>query len=455
MAILRLLFGLHAPINQKTYVVAGLLLAALKFGIDWLVVYLTTGKAWTLAAYLSPVLFMRSEAIRPAPEWVLWALVMYALPFAWIGLTMSVRRAADAGLTPWAGILFLIPGVNWLVILVLSLMPTRRNGEPFDWDAASKTSPVDLKSAILGISLGVLVVLGMVALSVFVLKNYGWSLFIGTPLVVGVLVGFLTNRENPRSKMSTIATAGISISIAGLATLLFAIEGIICILMAMPPAMIVATAGSLVGRAIAISNISRKANAAMTAVMFSLPILGGAETLDKDSPLYEVASTVEIDAPPSEVWHQVIHFSELPPPPKWVQSTGIAYPIRARLEGEGVGAVRHCEFSTGAFVEPITHWEEGVRLAFDVASQPRPMDEWSPYNHIHPPHLDGYLRSKRGEFRLIELPGGRTRLEGSTWYEVDISPRVYWSVITDSLIHRIHLRVLEHVKSEAEKAHKS
>jgi len=99
--------------------------------------------------------------------------------------------------------------------------------------------------------------------------------------------------------------------------------------------------------------------------------------------------------------------------------------VRAWLGGRGVGAVRHCEFSTGPFVEPITRWEPGKRLSFDVASQPPPMQEWSPFKNVHPPHLDASLRSRRGEFRLIPLPGGRTRLEGSTWYELSIEPRVY------------------------------
>ncbi|MCP4817396.1 MAG: hypothetical protein GY888_33175 [Planctomycetaceae bacterium] len=113
--------------------------------------------------------------------------------------------------------------------------------------------------------------------------------------------------------------------------------------------------------------------------------------------------------------------------------------------------MRRCEFSTGAFVEPITAWEPGRRLAFDVESQPAPMHELSPYRHVHPPHLDGYLRSKRGEFRLVALPGGRTRLEGSTWYELELYPQDYWTLWSDGCIHLIHRRVLDHVKDLAEK----
>ena len=116
-----------------------------------------------------------------------------------------------------------------------------------------------------------------------------------------------------------------------------------------------------------------------------------------------------------------------------------------------MGAVRYCVFSTGAFVEPITIWEPRRRLAFEVIESPAPMHELSPYDDIHPPHLDNYLRSRRGEFRLTPLPGGRTRLEGHTWYELDMAPAIYWQPIADAVIHRIHLRVLEHIKRESER----
>ena len=44
--------------------------------------------------------------------------------------------------------------------------------------------------------------------------------------------------------------------------------------------------------------------------------------------------------------------------------------MKARIEGEGVGAIRYCSFSTGDFVEPITAWEKPHRLAFDVVKNP-------------------------------------------------------------------------------------
>ena len=78
------------------------------------------------------------------------------------------------------------------------------------------------------------------------------------------------------------------------------------------------------------------------------------------------------------------------------------------------------------------------------------MKEWTFYSDIHPPHLEGYLVSRRGQFLLTRLPDGRTQLEGTTWYEHGLWPSEYWRVWSDKIIHAIHLRVLKHVKQLAE-----
>ena len=101
-------------------------------------------------------------------------------------------------------------------------------------------------------------------------------------------------------------------------------------------------------------------------------------------------------------------------------------------------------------MEPITAWEPGRRLSFDVISSPPPLVELSPYKRLAPPHLDGWFNSRRGEFRLVALPDGHTRLEGSTWYEMKLQPAGYWVLFADYIVHRIHLQVLEHVKTQAE-----
>jgi uncharacterized protein YndB with AHSA1/START domain len=204
-----------------------------------------------------------------------------------------------------------------------------------------------------------------------------------------------------------------------------------------------------VGRTIALGVQTTRAHP--TALLLGLPLASSVESVVRDLPVHEVETVREIDAPPEVVWRHVVSFTELPPPTEWFFTAGIAYPKRARMEGSGVGAVRYCEFSTGAFVEPITTWDAPRRLAFDVRAQPKPMTELSPYAFVNAPHLDDALRSRRGEFRLAPLSGGsRTRLEGSTWYTLDMGPSTYWRVWSDALLHAIHGRVLDHIARLAE-----
>jgi len=167
-------------------------------------------------------------------------------------------------------------------------------------------------------------------------------------------------------------------------------------------------------------------------------------------PAHEVVTVVEIAAPPEVVWRHVVTFPVLPPPTELMFRAGVAAPIRARIVGQGVGAVRYCDFTTGSFVEPITAWTANERLAFDITAQAPPMDELSPYPDIHPPHLDGYFRATHGEFRLTPLPGGRTRLEGRTAYVVDMFPQAYWTLPARAIVTAIHARVLHHIQTLAE-----
>jgi hypothetical protein len=52
---------------------------------------------------------------------------------------------------------------------------------------------------------------------------------------------------------------------------------------------------------------------------------------------------------------------------------------------------------------------------------------------------------------LIPLDAGRrTRLKGTTWYRHHLWPAAYWRLWSDQIIHRIHTRVLEHVKALSE-----
>jgi hypothetical protein len=162
-----------------------------------------------------------------------------------------------------------------------------------------------------------------------------------------------------------------------------------------------------------------------------------------------VATSIDIPAPPQQVWQTVLQPTRLTAPSQLLFRAGVAYPLASRIEGAGPSAIRYCDFSTGKLVEPVLIWDEGRRLRFTVRSNPLPMQEWTPYARLHPPHMDGFLVSRQGEFRLEALPDGRTRLIATTWYQDHLYPASYWRLWSDYIIHQVHKMVLENVRERA------
>ena len=436
------------PLSPAPYLALGLALMGLKYAGDAALVYAATGLIWTPLDYVAAMLFATSTKLATAPTWLLWAMVVWVLPFIFAGVRLTMRRAIDAGWTPWVALAFFVPFLNYGLMLTLCLVP-RAAGVPDVRSDAATTRPVGAMPALLvAVAAGAAVGLLMISVSVFTFKSYGAALFLGTPYAVAALSAYLRVRLDPdASRQAATGASFLALGAVAVIAVLVALEGAICVAMAVPLAVPLGFFGASTGLWIAQSRESRIRPIGLG--LLALPLAALLEPAPGAQPLArEVLTVIEIAASPEAVWPHVVAFRPLPEPTDWLSRAGIAYPRSARIVGTGVGAVRYCEFSTGAFVEPITMWEPGRRLAFDVTASPPPLRELSPYANLKAPHLDGFLRSRRGEFRLIALPGGRTRLEGRTWYELDMAPEGYWRLMADWLIHRIHLRVLTHINSQ-------
>lgn len=446
----------NGALDRGPYAVWGCLLFALKYNLDRIAA-LAYGRAW------SPLGYLRIETPGPLASLPMvdlrfyGTLVALALPFIYVGIAMTLKRLRSAGLPLGLAALFFVPLVNLLFFLVLSVLPAAPLDAPLD-RARRRQRFIDalipesqLGAAALGLLVTTVVGVLMTLLAVHGMREYGFGLFMGLPFMMGVVSVLFYSYHAHRRLRSCLAVACLSVILLGGALLAVAVEGFICILMAAPIGLCLALMGGCLGYFIQRGGTHRVAPQALSLLLVFLPVIMGAESLESaPPPLIAVTTSVDVDAPPERVWPNVIAFSELPPPKEWVFHTGIAYPIRARIMGHGVGAVRRCEFTTGPFVEPITVWDPPRHLAFNVAAQPRSMDEMSPWGQIHAPHIDHFLLSEHGEFRLEPLPGGRTRLYGTTWYRHKIWPVTYWRPWSDAILHAIHTRVLVHVKAVTE-----
>jgi len=442
--LLRLWFSFTEPVDRTTYAVHGFGLMAFKYALDAALIWRFTGRWWTPLDYLSPLWTTRQHVLQGAPSWLAPALVVITLPFLWIGVSMTLRRAVHAGLSAWNALLFFVPVVNYGLMVALCVWPPR----PQPARIVDPVPKVDerLKSALLGVAASIGITLVTVGIGIYLKRAYSTGLFLGVPFTIGYISSYIYNRSYPRSVGESIVVAVASVAIAGGALVVFALEGIICTVMALPLALALAWPGAVLGRIVAQRLVEPGAGVGMALLV---PLFVAVEPRAA-SPRHEVVTVVDIAAPPGVVWRYVVSFPDLAPPTERLFWMGVAAPTRARIVGSGVGATRYCDFTTGSFVEPITAWEENRLLAFDITAQAPPMTEWSPYREVNPPHLDGYFRATHGEFRLTPLPGGRTRLEGRTAYVVDMFPQRYWTLPAGRIVAAIHERVLRHIAALAE-----
>lgn len=295
------------------------------------------------------------------------------------------------------------------------------------------------------------VCIGSVIIGGLLFGTYALVMFVALPVSIPILIAVLDSIRNKASFGRILRLSMVYTPALFMLMLVGGVEGLLCVAMAAPLWFGATFIGVGLGYCLT-AEVPKKRNGPTALLLIVLlPTLSGADSLIERKPsVFSVTTAVEIDMPPDVVWRHVIAFPPLREPTEWMFRLGIAYPTHAEIAGAGVGAVRKCWFTTGPFVEPITQWQPGRRLAFAVTENPSPMRELSPYENLDLPHLHGFMVSKRGQFELTPLPGGRTRLEGTTWYSHGLYPEAYWRLWSDAIIHAIHRRVLNHVRELTE-----
>jgi hypothetical protein len=279
-------------------------------------------------------------------------------------------------------------------------------------------------------------------------QSYGLALFIALPFLVGFVAVFVRGFERVTAYQA-FTTSLLSVFVLGGLLMAFAIEGVLCLAMVLPIAVPLAICGGML--AYWVQRMPAVHHPATFLLLFGLTPFGGTleHTFQPSAELFTVTTSLDIPAAPDRVWQTVLQPAKLAAPTHPLFRAGIAYPLASHIEGTGSTATRYCDFSTGKLVEPVLIWKEGTQLRFTVRSNPLPMQEWTPYAQIHPPHLEGFLASRQGEFRLERLPNGGTRLFATTWYQHHMWPATYWRAWSDYTIHRVHEMVLANIRERA------
>ncbi len=460
-AALSMFFTWQGKLSRRPYLIWGLCLFTVKYLLDRAVTLFAFHKPWYIWNYFVQVDFRSPLQLSSEEQMHSLVLIMLALPFILLGLMLCVRRLRDAGINPFYAGLFFLPYLNLIFFIVLASLPPLSEQTTLAREE-SKTRLQQYLSALipkskwanaaLAVGLAACICVLFAILSFRTLGEYGWGLFVGTPFFLGFSSTLLFNYHEQHSLSENIGVATASVVLFAGLLVLFAMEGVFCLLMAFPIGWALAIIGATFANLIVKNGISRNTNPLLLLhVGMLIPSLLLLESTDEKAlQVNSVTTSVIVNAPPKVVWNELVSFGTITEEPTLLLRTGVAYPIRARLEGQGVGAVRYCEFTTGAFVEPITIWQPPYHLAFGVLHQPPPLIETTFYDDLHLPHLEGYFQSKRGEFRLTQMQDGKTLLQGTTWYTLRMTPTFYWQIWSDMLLHAIHGRVLNHIRIQAE-----
>ena len=300
---------------------------------------------------------------------------------------------------------------------------------------------------------------GLMLISVNYFQQYGITLFCLSPGICGAVAVLLHQWARPdtapRLGAMAMAVVGVLALLIALALLLGGgAEGLICLAMALPFAVLMALVGAAVGAALVGLTGRPRPLPVLLSVLVLYPAAQQAEVRYAAPAVPRlVATEVVVNAPPAQVWAALLQPVHYPAATGWFRA-GVVYPRRTAFARDPATGRRTlvCAYSQGLARLPVVAWQPARQLTFAVppAAMPAPMHELSPYPQLHAPHLHGYFRVDSGTFKLRVLPGGRTLLQARTVYRHSIGPRGYWQLWSDYLLDALHQRVLLTLKAQAE-----
>ena len=230
-------------------------------------------------------------------------------------------------------------------------------------------------------------------------------------------------------------------------------EGIICILMLAPIWLLTGLAGA--GATYALRRRLGNGRSYVSALALAPLLVMAAEPhLPRPEAEMTVARSIEIAAPPETVWPLLEGAGAIGAEEGiWnvTQSLiGVPRPQSARLEGQGIGALRRAEWQRGIhFDEVITEWEPLRRIGWVFRFGDH--QGWEITDaHLMPDST--YMQIRRGGYSLTPLPDGRVhvRLETTYWMRTPVNG--YAALWGELLLGDLETNVLAILKARAEAA---
>jgi len=271
------------------------------------------------------------------------------------------------------------------------------------------------------------------------------------PMAAGFISVFLAVRAGRDGPAIWVVLPSLTTAALIFGSYIFFWEGIICLTMFLPVALIMGVVGGAAG-----AFFARRFRRTPLLCVAVLPFVVAAVE-QWTGPRYEVRqveTSVVIRAAPATIWRQIERVAPIRPEEQrfsWSQKIGFPRPIEATLSGEGVGGVRHATFAGGVlFVETVTVWEPQRRLGFDIRADtadipPHTLDE---HVTIGGPYFD----TLHGEYWIDPQPDGSAVLHLVSRHRLSTTFNFYAGIWTDAIMRDIQENILYVVRNRCEKA---
>ncbi len=265
------------------------------------------------------------------------------------------------------------------------------------------------------------------------LIGYGLSFFVFLPFALGYILG--------KSTIKSISLWGLIVSIAIFFILLFVgnLEGMVCILMAMPIIILAVAIGFLVKYIVGkYRKADKKENLFKSSILpFCLFIFFGfaeVELAKNDNNVIEVKSEIILPYSTIEVFEAIKSVDTLDAEKPFLMKLDLPIPQKCILEEERIGGIRTCYFEGGKIVEKITELERGKVLKMDVIDYQLTGRKW--------------LGFKEAVYLFDEMENGKSKLTRITTYTSELYPRFYWEPLEKIGIEQEHAYVFKNLEKD-------
>lgn len=288
----------------------------------------------------------------------------------------------------------------------------------------------------------------------FEVMTVGFIYFV--PVIIGFLTVYVSPGETPSWGRSVLLPlVPMTLTLAAAFALFW--EGLICIVVWLPLAAVLAMGGGLVA-AIARRLIGRPRPMVLAgAAVFPFAVMLAEDRMPAVPQTHVVEDVVVIAASPEAVWDEIRSVPAIAPAElggSFAHAIGFPRPIAAELEGTGVGSVRHASFEGGVvFREVVTEWAENRALAFTIDPGAVPPETFDQHVAVGGPYFD-VLDGRYVIEPISPAADGapRVRLRLASTHRLSTTFNGYTRLWTDLFMRDIQQAILDVIRDRAEGA---